>query len=235
MKGMKIDHEEIKKLYKAYLAEKTPQKKKDCPSPESIFSLFQPSTSDSKRNEILTHVLKCNHCTKDLQFILSTHREEKKFTHDIEEVLESAKESNKKDNGSKSFFFSLSWKYAYFLIGAMIIAVLIVLNIPTEHVYRGTNHQSIRLISPLNKHHSKSDLLFKWEMVKNADYFILEIFNDSLYPIWKSEKTTINRINLPSDALEKLSPNKEYYWVVTAYIANDRIVESQLQKFGLVR
>ena len=159
----------------------------------------------------------------------------KKLINDIEEVIESDKRNDKKGKGSKSFLFSLSWKYACFLLGSMIIAALIVLNIPTKHVYRGRNHQSIRLISPLNKHQSKSDLLFEWVMVKNAEYFILEIFNDSLYPIWKSGKTTVNSIYLPRDALEKLDPKKEYYWVVTAFMANDKIIESRLQKFGLVR
>jgi hypothetical protein len=233
MKGMKIDHEEMKKLYEVYIAEKTSQKRKDCPSPELIFSLFQPNTSESIRNEILAHVLKCSHCTKDFQFILSTLREEKIFINDLEGVLKSARKVHKKEQGSKSFLFRLSWKYAFFLIGAVIIAVVFMLNLPNEHVYRGTNHKSIRLISPLDQYNLKSNLLFEWAMVEDADYFILEIFDESLYPIWKSEKITANRRNLPSYALAKLNPNNVYYWVVTAFMPNDRILESQLQKFEL--
>jgi hypothetical protein len=235
MKGIKIDHNELKKLYKAYVAEKTPQKKKDCPSPKSIFSLFKTDTSDNKRNQTLNHVLNCSHCSRDLQFISSTLREQKKLINDIEETIESTRTSNVKAKRPNSFFFNLSWKYAYFLIGAVIIVGLIVLNIPTKDVYRGTNLQSIRLFSPLGQHYSKSDLLFEWEMVENLDYFILEIFDESLYPIWKSEKISINHLSLPSDALEKLAPNKVYYWEVKAFMTKDRIIESQLQKFEIAR
>ena len=235
MKGMKIDHEEMKTLYEVYIAEKTPQKGKDCPSPEMIFSLFHPNTTESIRNETLAHVLECSHCTKGFQLILSTLREEKKFINDIEAVFKPGKKEYKKKKRSKSFLFRISWKYAFFLIGAAIIAVVFMLNISNIHVYRGTNHKSISLISPLDQHYLKSNLLFEWETVENANCFIIEIFDESLYPIWKSEKITGNRMNLPRDALAKLDSSKMYYWLVTAFMPNDLILESQLQKFEISR
>lgn len=230
---MKIDHEEMKKLYEVYIAEKTPQKGKDCPSPELIFSLFQPTTSESIRNETLAHVLVCSHCTKDFQLILSTLRDEKKFINDIEAVFKAEKKDHKRKKESKFFLFRLSWKYVFFLIGAAIITAVLMLNITNKQVYRGTNHKSIKLISPLDQHNLKSNLLFEWEMVGNADCYIIEIFDESLYPIWKSDKITGNRMNLPSDALAKLDSSKVYYWVVTAFMPNDRILESQLQQFEI--
>ncbi|MFC2165225.1 hypothetical protein ACFLT2_09545 [Acidobacteriota bacterium] len=235
MKGMKIDNEEIEKLYKAYIAEKTPQKRDDCPSPESIFSLFQPNTAEDIRNETLTHVLECSHCIKDFQFILSTQREEMKFFSDIEVALKPAKKELKKRKESKSFLLRLSWKYAVFLFGAAIVVVLFVLNIPDKNVYRGTNHKSIRLISPLDQHDLKSSLSFEWETVENSDYFILEIFDESLYPIWKSDKIRGNRLKLPSHILAKFDVSSVYYWTVTAFMPNDRILESKLQKFKIFR
>jgi len=235
MKDMKIDHEEMKTLYKEYIAEKTPQQGKDCPSPEMIFSLFKPNTSESIRNETLAHVLECSHCTKDFQLILSTLREEKKFINNLEGVFNSRKKDHKKEKRSKSILLRLSWKYALFLIGAAIIAVVFMLNISNIHVYRGTNHKSIGLISPLDQNYIKSNLLFEWETVENANYLIIEIFDKSLYPIWKSEKITGNRMSLPSDALAKLDSSNVYYWLVTAFMPNDLILESQLQKFEISR
>ena len=235
MKGIKIDHEEMKKLYEAHIAEKSPQKGIDCPSPELISSLLKPNTSESIGNETLAHVLTCSHCTKEFQLILSTLRVEKKFLNEIEEVFKPTEKDHKKEKGTKSFFFRLSWKYAFFLIGAAIIAVVFMLKITNIQMYRGTNHKSIRLVSPLDQHYKKSNILFEWEMVEHADSFIIEIFDESLYPIWKSEKITGNRMNLPSDALAQLDSSRTYYWVVSAFMPNNRIIESQLQKFEISR
>jgi len=235
MKGMKIDHKGVKRLYEAHIAERTPQKRSACPSPELIFSLFQPNTSESIRNETLAHVLKCGPCTKEFQFILSSLREEEKFIKDIEEVLKPDKKDLRKKEVIKSFLFHFSWKYATFLVGAAIILAVILINLPNKHVYRGINYQSIKLISPLDQQHLKSNLTFHWEMVEDVEYFIFEIFDDSLYPIWKSEKTRENRIKPPSEVLVKLVPNKAYYWEVTAFLLNDRIRESRLQRFQVYR
>lgn len=230
---MKIDHEDIKKLYEAYIVEKTSEERKDCPSAELIYSLFQLNKSENIRNDTLAHVLKCSHCLKDFQFILTTLREEKKFMNDLEEALDSAEKDNKKAKGTLAYLFHLSWKYSFFLIGAAIITVALIINIPNRNVYRGTNQKSIRLIYPKGQLQIKSKLVFEWEMVENADHFILEIFDESLYPIWKSEKTMINQIVLPNSVLARLDRQKVYYWEVTAFMPNDRILGSRLQKFRL--
>jgi len=235
MKGMKIDHEALRKLYDAYLSDNTAQSRKDCPSPDAISSIFQSSTSESKRNEILAHVLDCSHCAKDFQLILSVLREKREFINNIKDILKSTEKSRKEEDGFKSLFYRFSWKYAFILLSVLICVVVLILNIPNKITFRGTNNEAIELISPLDVYHSKSSLLFAWEMVENADYFILEIFNDSLYPVWESEKTTVNQMYLPSDVQAKFISNKTYYWLVTAYFPNDRILESHLQKFVLSR
>ena len=108
----------------------------------------------------------------------------------------------------------------------------LVKNISEERKYRGAESRSVMLITPNKKTTLKTQLEFEWEHVQNSDYFILEIFDESLYPIWNSDKITVNHTLLSEEITNRLLKQKTYYWMVTAFLSDGKTIESRLQ--GLV-
>ena len=101
--------------------------------------------------------------------------------------------------------------------------------------YRSIYQKSIRLIQPLNDKYSKSSLIFEWEETKNADYYLLELFDQSLMPIWKSKKIHKTKIFLTQKILDDLKENKMYFWMVTAYFPDGKKIESRIEDFILTK
>ncbi|UCC40681.1 MAG: hypothetical protein JSV96_04340, partial [Candidatus Aminicenantes bacterium] len=99
--------------------------------------------------------------------------------------------------------------------------------------YRGTNSKQIHLIEPINKKCSKSSLIFKWNFVKNSEYYVLELFDDTLYPVWKSQKIFKAQATLPLEISNRLKKDKAYFWMVIAFLNHGKKIESRLEKFTL--
>jgi hypothetical protein len=139
-----------------------------------------------------------------------------------------------------SAFHSLL-RYAAFFVGIILISIAILtlyhkapINLNKSHLAREDNRSGIVLIEPIHKKISKNNLLFKWEKNDLADYYILEIFNEELLPIWKSPKLLINQCTIPNDILENILCPKIYLWMITGYSKKGIIIESQIINFTLI-
>ncbi|MCK4264030.1 MAG: hypothetical protein KAX27_03720, partial [Candidatus Aminicenantes bacterium] len=97
--------------------------------------------------------------------------------------------------------------------------------------YRGANQAKIILIEPINKKYSKFLLTFKWKKIENSDYYILEIFDKTLYPVWESKKIFKTRVVLPDEISSKLIKNNRYFWMVTAFLSDGSKTESIIKEF----
>jgi hypothetical protein len=78
-------------------------------------------------------------------------------------------------------------------------------------------------------------LIFRWEEIPQVDYCILEIFDDSLLPYWKSPRISGTSYQVPAVIDAKMPKNKKYFWVLTAFLKNGTKVESSLEEFRLVQ
>jgi len=231
---MKINHKNIQRLYQAYVMEKTSISRKDCPSPKQIVNLFRFKNSKRQKTKILDHIGHCYYCTQEFKYILATLRHEREIKHAINNLLTLKKEKNNTKGILKKLSFSrLSWKYASIVTGIIFfVSVFSIISVKFSEKleYRGTYSPQIKLTEPINKTYSKSSLIFKWNKIKNSDHCILEIFSDSLYPVWKSNKIFNNQIVLP-EKISKNLKNTSYFWMITAFLPNGEEVESRIEKF----
>ena len=227
---MRISHKDLKELYRNYLEDKLPSSRAKCPLPEDITACLRGESSKKRRNQIIDHIHYCAYCHEEFEFALETLRAEKKFIYDLDTIFQE-KKCRKKNILIQLLPFRPSWLYSLIIITGVVIITLLVKNITDEHKYRGTESPSIMLITPNKKITLKGQLKFEWEDVQNTDYYILEIFDESLYPIWRSNKITNNYSSLPEEIIRGFLKNKTYYWMVTAFISDGKTIESRLKDF----
>jgi hypothetical protein len=242
---MKIKNEDLIKLYKAHIMENIPHSRKSCPLPKEIMSFLRAKASEEQRSKIIDHITKCSSCAQEFEFILQTRRGERKLVDEIGEFLQSKenmafikKRAGKKINHisekRKLFFPRFAWKYALVLAGvAIIISTFLVFQNIGKREYRGPDLGQVGLIQPINGKYSKSLLVFKWSEFKDSEYYIIELFDESLFQIWKSNKISKNQATLPAEVAENLNTNKRYFWMVTAFLPDGQKIESEIEAFTL--
>ncbi|MDH5413659.1 MAG: hypothetical protein OEW87_05940 [Flavobacteriaceae bacterium] len=243
---MKINLKELQNIYSAYISEKIPISRKNCPPLRKIISSFKKGTSEKQKTKLLDHVTNCYFCAREFQLILNILRNEKKLKSELKTLLfpkNSNLSINKPSKGrifrlrekEKPLILIINWKYLSLFIGTVIIILSVIFfKNQTNKEIRGIDSQQIHLLEPLNEEYSKSQLMFTWNEFKGSNYYLLEIFDETLIPIWKSNKIITNFNLLPDKIVQNLKSNKTYFWMVTAFLPNGRKVESNLQKFILL-
>lgn len=244
---MKINNKDLKDLYRSYIIDNTPPNRKNCPPTKEIINLFG-KTSKKQKLRIIDHISSCYLCLQEFEFILKTLRIEKKLSADIGNLLRKEQDYllikgavDKKDfSRIKKIFLcfpQISWKYASLFAGIIllisVVATLFILQNNEKKEYRGAQLTPIKLFEPLIGKYSKSILKFRWVEIKGSDYYVIELFDEALRPIWKSKKIYTNHTVLPKRILESLRENKKYFWMISAYFSDGRKVESRLEYFNL--
>jgi len=176
---------------------------------------------------------------EEFQFILEIQREKKKLIQKIAHLfIGHSKKGRAKRKRFYIQFLQESWKRTFFAAGTVFVvavglAIYIFINGGLEQKFRGSNIDYIKLIQPVHKKVSKAPILFHWKKMEDAEYYILELFDNRLFPIWRSQKIPANKILLPKDIMESLSPGKSYYWYITGFFPEDRKIESSLEQFQI--
>ncbi len=227
---MKISHKDLKELFKSYLEDRIPSSRAECPLPRDITACLRAESSKKKREQIIDHVFQCAFCRQEFEFVLETIREEKKLINDLSTIIK-GKRHSKENKTFRLFPFRFSWLYSLILITGIVLITILLKNISEEHKYRSSEFPSVTLITSNKKTIQKKQPKFEWEYVQNSDYYILEIFDESLYPIWESDKITANHTVLSKEITNRLLEQKTYYWMVTAFLSDGRTIESRLQDF----
>jgi hypothetical protein len=240
---LKINLKELQTIYNASISDKIPISRKNCPPLRKIISFFKKRTSEKQKTKLIDHVTNCYFCAREFQLILNILRNEKKFKSELETLLFPKNSNLSMNTQSKGRTFRLRekekplilifyWRYLFFFIGTVIIILSVIFfKNQTNKEIRGIDSQQIHLLEPLNGKNSKSQLVFKWNEFEGSNYYVLEIFDETLLLIWKSNKIITNSNFLPDKVVQNLKTNKTYFWMVTAFLPNGRKVESNLQKF----
>jgi hypothetical protein len=244
---MKIKHKDLQQLYKNFIMENIPDSQKDCPPSKEIINFFRAKLSEKQKTKIIDHITHCYYCAQEFEFILQTLRYEGKLNEEIGNLIRSENDkttlktrakkiplnSGKKQ---KKFIPVLSWKYALLPFAALlIISALIFFPHSEKEEFRGGNLNQVQLVEPVDGKYSKSQLVFRWNEVKETDYYMLELFDETLLPVWKNNRISKNRALLPTELVKKLSINKTYLWTVTAFFPDGRRVESDIEEFILIK
>jgi len=227
---MKISHKDLKELYMEYLEDIPSFSRVECPSPQDITACLRGEQSKSKRNRIIDHIFQCADCHNEFELILEIIRKEKRFIHDLSTIVQE-KTQRKKNKLFQLHPFRPAWIYGFLFIMGVVFISIFVHNISEERKYRGAESHSVTLITPYKKVILKKQLEFEWKHVQNSDYFILEIFDDTLHPIWKSDKISVNHTVLSKEITDIILKQKLYYWMVTAFLSDGKTIESRLQEF----
>lgn len=245
---MKINHKDLQRLYKDFIRENIPGSRKSCPPLKEIIDSFKSELSEKRKTKIVDHTTHCCYCAQEFEFILQILRDELNLNEEIGKLLRAGeartvteRKDGKTDNYPKKkkklFFPILSWKYASLLIGVVIVIYaffLIFHNIEEDREKRGEKLGQINLIEPINAKYSKSLLVFKWSEFEDSEYYLLEIFDETLYPIWKSDIIFKNDYSLPNETAKKLTKNRTYFWMITAFSSDGEKIESGIEKFTLI-
>jgi hypothetical protein len=94
-----------------------------------------------------------------------------------------------------------------------------------------TTASSLTLIQPNQDNPAKLPLIFKWKPVEGADYYALEIFDETLVPVWKCAEIRSPYFAMPAVSSGWLKFNKPYFWMTIAYRNKEKLAESDLARF----
>jgi hypothetical protein len=235
---MKLNNIDLQHLFFSSLREDIPNTRKDCPSPKELLRLLRKKRSEKKKTKVIEHITKCFYCAQEFEFLIKAVRYEKQMNEAAERVITAKKEnSSSKNLTNRHISRQLFWKFTPLfavILGICILIAFYAVTIKSKNpVYRAIFHPQIKLILPENKEISKSSLFFKWEDAMSPDYYFLEVFDETLYRIWKSPKLIENSTKLPNEIVDHMKENKIYFWMITAYFANGKVMESPLQQFSL--
>jgi hypothetical protein len=234
---MKIDIDGLKAMYPDYVRQKKPISLKDCPSPKKMVRLLRSGSSDKEATKIIDHISRCSLCFSEFEFLLEVFRKEKDFLQEVEKRLS---ESEGLGHGEKLRRRILGWRlewrlaliFAGLLLAGFFVAKFLIFQ-PSE-VYRSGSLTDIKLLEPTGDEVSRAALVFRWEKVSHTEYYILELFDQALAPVWNSDRITQEEsIALPEELITALEVNRVYFWMVTAYLENGEKISSPLQKIKL--
>lgn len=241
---MKLKHKDLQNLYEFHIFSSISIQKKGCPPIKKLaLCILKSKLSKKQKIKIIDHITGCPFCIKEFKLILQILRYEKKLSKEIcntiyefintSKLLKQPKKSYSPKKSSIHFF---KWEYISLIMGTVIIILIINLfyNSPRKES-RGIDYLQIQLIEPVNKKLSKSSLIFKWKELKGSEFYIIEIFDKTLSPIWKSKKVYSNYSIPPKEIIVKLSENKTYFWMITVFFTDGRKLESNLAEFIIAK
>ncbi len=237
---MRINDDNLKSIYKSYILTRTPLSRQACPSSEEISNIFIESELEAEKEKIIDHITNCSFCVQEFEVFLEIFRQEQKLMKEINLFLknESGPSSVSKKNMKKMMKLGLAWKFA--LASVIVVALAgatflitkgLIFNKITEK--RGDRPGQISLLEPQSDHASETPLLFRWDEIAGRDYFIIEIFDESLSSLWKSAKIFETSYRLPPDVERQMHRGRSYFWMITAFFANGLTCESHLEEFRI--
>ena len=234
---MKINQTEITNIIKEPSLEPTLKTKKTCPSPKKLISLLRFELSDQKRSKVIDHLADCSTCPQEIKFINETLTAEKNFDKEAALIVIRRNQASHKKRKFVQFPFpKLSWSSMSVIavISTIILFSSMFFLIKTKKpaIERDSILQ-LNQISPDNTSLSLSELIFQWENIPDSDYYTVEVFDDSLNLVWRSEKIIENKVIPSVELKELLKQETTYWWMVTSFLKNGKQVESHLAKFNL--
>jgi hypothetical protein len=229
---MKIENDDLKKTYLAYISSKILGNPNKCPSPIVLFNSFSSSTSLRNKKRVISHITGCSFCREEFDLLLELQRYHASSTTVINETS-----STPDKLCAASFRKSLIGRYAYFLLGLLLILFAYYFNAQQYSLIeiKRTSEQRILLITPAQVHTFPKPLIFKWQEESVSQYYILELFDNSLLPVWTSQRILDVQTQLPEDILSHLQTGNYYFWMVSAFSSTQKISESELMRFLVLK
>lgn len=236
---MKIDLDSLKSLYQSQ--KKTGLLPNDhCPDPKQLVSLLRSELPRKKAGKIVDHVLACPDCREEFKFLVKVLRAEKNLIDELERWLKEKSSSPSVERAPASFRAKRwlavlrGWPWPAVSVAAagfvVVISILFILVFRHPERYRADSTARVALLEPVDQKISLSSPLFRWKSVPGADSYMLQLFDQNLKPIWKSDRIFTTRLVLPAEVVSRLLPGHVHFWMVVAFSDGEEVASS-LEKF----
>jgi hypothetical protein len=227
---MKTNDRELKMAYRQHVQNASGAREKDCPTSEEIWRLFSEKTSGRRKARLVDHITACPFCFREFEAFLEITRAEGTLVREVQSRFH---------NDARTAPRPMVWRYAGAFLMAMVILAAAVLStkwlgFPKRPEERGRLSGQIRLLAPGQEAALRSPLVFRWEAVALSEYYIVEVFDDTLLPVWKSAQLTVTSCEIPKQLKDRMAREKTYYWMLTAFSPGGTKTESSLEEFRLI-
>ena len=229
---MNTDLDKLRRLFQGYAAARKPSSREGCPSASELTESFEPTCPGRRKRRIIDHVTSCPACREEFTMLLERQRRDdgacERAPQDLNE--DATAEWAGRRQGSRR---SPLWQYAGAVLGLglIVISVIVVKDQWRQSVALRSAQPRIALEAPRMGQAVSGPLTFRWRGQAHSEYYMLELFDDALLPVWSSDKITDGRLVIPGNVLSHLSPGKTYYWMVTGFSDGTKREESPLGRF----
>lgn len=227
---MKIDNDGLKAAYRDYVRSQSPASREGCPSPEQLIQMIRGGGAEDEKTRTVDHLSHCGECAREFDFLLETVRAESAMIKALD-----CREMRGSTDRHRPFYFRFSWGLASLLVGVFAAGFLIwrLAISPPSDTYRASPVTRMELIQPGQAQANPSTLVFRWKPVRGAEYYVVEVFDEALAPLWKSGQVSQDRAVPPGGLKEKLTSGRTYFWLVTAHFPERETLASTLRAFSL--
>lgn len=231
---MKTNTDLLKDLYQGYAESRRSADRRGCPSAEVMVSSFALSVSRRKKKKVIDHITECSPCREEFMLIMKLQESDAMPDKHTEGAESPHSRAAKGCNGRGGF--ASVWRYAYALLGiGLIVTSLFLPNRPKQIPDAPRSQEiSLELLYPTSAHALSDKLIFRWQEKRATQYYMLELFDESLMPIWTSAGIRETRVELPSEISPKIRNGRSYCWMITAYSDTGKRTESKLARFEVL-
>jgi hypothetical protein len=215
---MKTDDDRLKELFRGYAASRKPLTRGGCPSPEAIARSFEPSASARKKRKIVDHVSGCPFCRDEFLMFLEIQKRDPARP----------EASSPRPPGRP-----LLWQIACVFLGLGLVTTSYFMFVHQKEIstMRQRLETGLVLLSPKVGQSLSGPLVFRWRGRQASEYYVLELFDDALLPVWASDRIRKPQVLLPVEIRSTLQPGRSYFWMVTAFSQGAKTDESPLGRF----
>jgi len=228
---MRIDRDSLRDLFQGYTDSKRPPCRGNCPAFMAIASSFEPSASIRDKKRIVDHISACSYCKEEFMLLVELRKAEADPLSEKGKTLPCPipHEITK----GKGHRHPLLWQYACVLIGLGLAFTSFFVLVQRKELsdVRRTSGAGILTIAPEIDQTVSGLIVFRWLADPDAEYYVLELFDEALLPVWASERIRGTQMKLPPDARSRLEFGQPYFWMITAYAQETAIEESRLARF----
>jgi len=244
---MKATFDDLRRAYTSYIRRHIPSSREECPLAETIFKVFDKSASPPDKEKVIDHVTRCSYCLQEFELFLDFSRGEENAVGEIASHIKAKDKSIRIPSKRPKILEVLLgprdqprplWRWAGRALLVLVITSLCLIGIKVrfrtpEDRERGRLPGQVRLISPVRGQKIETPQLFRWEAIPSAEYYQLEIYDESLLPLWKSPRIELVTYELPPEAIKILEKSKAYFWTITAWLVDGTRREAPLEEFIL--
>ena len=224
---MKSENRDLKELFQAFARSKGPEDRRNCPSVQDLADSFDPGASRRKKKRIIDHLSECGDCREEFRLYLELNRFSSEDQRDLPRAV-SAKASRTLRSSSR-----LLWRYAAIAValGLVIAGFVLLKRGEIPEVVRNPAGTNIALVEPVSGSVRPEEVVFRWKELASAQHYVLELFDETLLPIWVSPPLREMETRLPEDIARALKAGASYFWMVSGYSGSSKIAESRLARF----